>query len=258
MPPAMAATCMSADDAGCGPSDGWSPGGDHMHSDRGHADDAYLVLSLKVGGFRGRGGFVNGQPMEVGRISFTFQLDCSSECEFVFMEGSAKKGVTILQSWTGQQPRQFYSCLVRRNDSFTFSWAFQKVSWEKSYLRPSSSRRYEGDVAKIFNINVTNTVDGGASTCLPCPQGVGGEGCVPCPPGHYIEANTTACTACPPGTVVTEPLPYGSKSCLSCGPGLTAPDGLTCRAECLLSVQGRTYDLSNISRWYSYGGRWYS
>ncbi|XP_047735692.1 endosome/lysosome-associated apoptosis and autophagy regulator 1-like, partial [Hyalella azteca] len=108
--------------------------------------------------------------MEVGRISFTFQLDCSSECEFVFMEGSAKKGVTILQSWTGQQPRQFYSYLVRRNDSFTFSWAFQKVSWEKSYLRPSSSRRYEGDVAKIFNINVTNTVDGGASTCLPCPQ----------------------------------------------------------------------------------------
>ena len=45
----------------------------------------------QVGGFRGREGFVNGQPMEVGRISFTFELECTSECEFVFMEVSAPK-----------------------------------------------------------------------------------------------------------------------------------------------------------------------
>lgn len=25
-------------------------------------------------------------------------------------------------------------------------------------------------MAKVFNINVTNTIDGGASSCLPCPQ----------------------------------------------------------------------------------------
>lgn len=41
---------------------------------------------LQVGGFRGREGFVSGRPMEVGRISFTFELSCASDCEFVFME----------------------------------------------------------------------------------------------------------------------------------------------------------------------------
>lgn len=33
---------------GCSTSEGWQVGGDHIHSGRGHADDAYLVLSLKV------------------------------------------------------------------------------------------------------------------------------------------------------------------------------------------------------------------
>lgn len=46
----------------------------------------------------------------------------------------------------------------------------RQVSWEKSYLRPSSSRTLEMDMAKIYNINVTNTIGGGASSCLPCPK----------------------------------------------------------------------------------------
>lgn len=47
---------------------------------------------------------------------------------------------------------------------------FLQVSWEKSYLKSSTLRMYETDMAKVFNINVTNTIDGGASSCLPCPQ----------------------------------------------------------------------------------------
>lgn len=31
---------------------------------------------------------MGGRPMEVGRISFTFELSCASDCEFVFMEVS--------------------------------------------------------------------------------------------------------------------------------------------------------------------------
>ncbi|KAK3864258.1 hypothetical protein Pcinc_028364 [Petrolisthes cinctipes] len=247
MPPNMAATCMSADDMGCSTMDGWQVGGDHIHSGRGHADDAYLVLSLKVGGFRGREGFVSGRPMEVGRISFTFELSCASDCEFVFMEASTKKGVTVLQRWTGAQPRQYYSYLVTRNDSYTFSWAFQKVSWEKSYQKTGSFRLFESDMAKVFNINVTKTIDGGASSCLPCPQAPAASGCIPCPAGHYIQRNTTECTRCKADTVVTDPLPYGPESCLPCGLGLTAPDHLTCIVQCHLTIDNRTYDLSNIS-----------
>ncbi|KAK7063026.1 hypothetical protein SK128_018005 [Halocaridina rubra] len=246
LPPNMAASCMSADNFGCSSAKIWQVGGDHVYSARGHADDAYLVLSLKVGGFRGREGFVSGRPMEVGRISFTFELDCASDCEFVFMEASIKKGVIILQRWTGAQRRQYYSYLVTRNDSYTFSWAFQKVSWEKSYMRSGFSRTFDTDMAKVYNINVTNTIDGGASTCLPCPQAKA-AGCIPCPAGHYIENNTTECTKCPPDTVVTDTLPYGKESCLPCGPGLTAPDHLTCIVQCRLTVENKTYDLTNIS-----------
>ncbi|XP_066943846.1 endosome/lysosome-associated apoptosis and autophagy regulator family member 2-like isoform X1 [Macrobrachium rosenbergii] len=247
MPPNMAATCMPADHFGCSGSDGWQVNGDHIHSGRGHSDDAYLVLSLKVGGFRGREGFVNGHPMEVGRISFTFELVCVTDCEFVFMEASATKGVVVVQRWAGAQQRLYYSYGVTRNDSYTFSWAFLKVSWEKSYMRLGSSRLYETDMAKIFSINVTNTIDGGASTCIPCPQAPATTGCIPCPAGHYIEPNTTECTKCPPDTVVTDPLPYGKDSCLPCGPGLTAPDHLTCIVQCRLTIDNKTYDLTNIS-----------
>ncbi|XP_042213922.1 endosome/lysosome-associated apoptosis and autophagy regulator family member 2-like isoform X1 [Homarus americanus] len=247
IPPQMAATCMPADEVGCSKSDGWQVGGEYIHSGRGHADDAYLVLSLKVGGFRGREGFVSGMPMEVGRISFTFELKCASDCKFVFMEASTKKSATVLQHWSGNLHRQYYSYLITRNDTYTFSWAFQKVAWEKSYLKKESSRMFEGDMAKVFNINVTNTIDGGASSCLPCPQAPAASGCIPCPAGHYIENNTTECTRCPPNTVVTDPLPYGHQSCLPCGPGLTAPDHLSCIVECRLTVDNRTYDLTNIS-----------
>ncbi|XP_063598992.1 endosome/lysosome-associated apoptosis and autophagy regulator family member 2-like isoform X2 [Penaeus indicus] len=256
MPPRMAATCMSSDDIGCNNSEGWQVAGDHIHSGRGHADDAYLVLSLKVGGFRGRE--MGGRPMEVGRISFTFELSCASDCEFVFMEASSKKGVIVLKRWTGPQPRMYYNYIVTRNDSYTFSWAFQKVSWEKSYLKSSTLRMYETDMAKVFNINVTNTIDGGASSCLPCPQvsvlaadlnyeTSEAAGCIPCPAGQYIENSTTECTPCPANTVVTDPLPYGPQSCLPCGVGLTAPDHLTCIVQCRLTVDNYTYDLTNIS-----------
>lgn len=247
LPPKMTATCMTADVLGCSTSDGWQVAGDHIQSGQGLADDAYLVLSLKVDGLRGREGFV-GRPMEVGRISFTFELSCVSECVFAFMEASASKGLTVLEKWTGAQPRQHYSYLVTRNDSYTFSWAFQKVSWDKSYKKQGLLRMFKADMAKVFSINVTNTIDGGASSCLPCPQAPSAVGCIPCPAGHYIENNTTECTHCPPDTVVTDPLPYGRQSCLPCGPGLTAPDHLTCIVECRLTVDNRTYDLTSIRK----------
>ncbi|XP_050739422.1 endosome/lysosome-associated apoptosis and autophagy regulator family member 2-like isoform X2 [Eriocheir sinensis] len=248
MPPNMASTCVSYNDNVCSSPDGWQEAGDHIQTKRGSVDDAYLVLSLKVQGFRGREGFVGGRPMEVGRISFTFELTCSSECQFIFTEASSKNDAKPLQVWTGSQPRQFYSYLITRNDSYSFSWLFQKVPWEKSSIKPSLSlRRFETDVAKIFNINVSNTVEGGASNCLPCFQAQTAAGCIPCPAGHYIEKNTTECTPCPPNTVVTAPLPYGPESCIPCGPGLVAPDHLSCGAECRLKVGNYTYDLRNIS-----------
>lgn len=79
-------------------------------------------------------------------------------------------------------------------------------------------------------------------------QAPAASGCIPCPAGHYIQRNTTECTRCKADTVVTDPLPYGPDSCLPCGPGLTAPDHLTCIVQCHLTIDNKTYDLTNISK----------
>jgi hypothetical protein len=52
------------------------------------------------------------------------------------------------------------------NDTYTFSWAFQKLQLGQS----NRNIKLEDDVAKIYSINVTNTIDGGADMCLPCHQ----------------------------------------------------------------------------------------
>jgi hypothetical protein len=52
------------------------------------------------------------------------------------------------------------------NDSYTFSWAFQKLQLGLS----NHNIKVGDDVARIFSINVTNTIDGGAAMCLPCHQ----------------------------------------------------------------------------------------
>lgn len=53
-----------------------------------------------------------------------------------------------------------------QNDSYTFSWAFEKL--QLGQMRDNIG--IDDDVAKIFSINVTNTIDGGAAFCLPCHQ----------------------------------------------------------------------------------------
>ena len=61
---------------GCTTAAAWLTSGDHVRTGQGHAPDAYLILSLKIEkGFRGR-----------GSVSFTFQLDCIADCQFVFMQ----------------------------------------------------------------------------------------------------------------------------------------------------------------------------
>ena len=62
---------------GCTTAAAWVTSGDHLKTGQGHAPDAYLILSLRVDkGFRG------GR----GAVSFTFQLDCEADCQFVFMQ----------------------------------------------------------------------------------------------------------------------------------------------------------------------------
>ena len=50
-----------------------------------------------------------------------------------------------------------------------FSWAYRKSA-------TSSQFNLLNDYAKIYMINITNTLSGGAATCKHCPQGATGNG----------------------------------------------------------------------------------
>jgi hypothetical protein len=62
---------------GCTTAAAWLTSGDHLRTGHGHAPDSYLILSLKI-----EKGFRAGR----GAVSFTFQLDCDGDCQFVFMQ----------------------------------------------------------------------------------------------------------------------------------------------------------------------------
>jgi len=241
LPPGMSTRCMSLEGtqtgSGCTTTSAWLPSGDHMRTSQGHATDAYLILSLKIEkGFRG-----------AGSVSFTFQLDCKGQCQLVFMQSSPAKGVSVIETWSGRTPRQYFTYRLPQNGSYTFNWAFQKQGWSQD--APVRMRVFsDSDVARLYSVNVTNTAQGGASVCLPCAQGSDASGCIPCPLGHFTQGSQ--CARCPANTVVVDQTVVGKSACVQCGPGLVTSDHKTCTTDCTPSVNGTRYDLRKIGSGY--------
>jgi len=77
---------LSPIDSGCNQSPPWQLSGNHVRSGKGHADWVYLVLTLTVEGFRGIGGMINGQLLEVGTLQFSFEMTCKQDCELLLMQ----------------------------------------------------------------------------------------------------------------------------------------------------------------------------
>jgi len=65
---------------------GWTGVSDHIYSNKGNADDAYLILNMDIGGFIGKVEYVDGQPLPVGTVSFDFETLCTKDCTFMFMQ----------------------------------------------------------------------------------------------------------------------------------------------------------------------------
>ena len=73
-------------DRGCNGQLGWvSTEDSSMHTTQGHADDAYIVLGLTVGGFKGRRQILFSKPVAVANISFVFEQKCQGDCILFFM-----------------------------------------------------------------------------------------------------------------------------------------------------------------------------
>ena len=85
-------------------------------------------------------------------------------------------------------------------------------------------RHFVNDMVKVYSINVTNALDGVASSCRACALGPqnsqqAGSSCVPCPVGFFIDRDTNRCQECPPNTYLAGHHAYSRDSCVACGPG---------------------------------------
>ncbi|KAK3589467.1 hypothetical protein CHS0354_030589 [Potamilus streckersoni] len=244
--PNMTSECVSLQDKDCSNESGWLPFGDHLHSHVGRNENAYVLLHLKIPGFRATSGPLEGMSaVTVGEISFEFETSGSDSCQLLFIVAEGQDIQSIKQQWTGTNRKQRYVYQVTKNSSLSLIWAFQNSAW--MYTSKDSQTNLNG-VAKIYSIKVTNTLNGGAEKCQTCPEGTTRDGCIPCPEGHYIDPDIMKCMKCPPNTVVYSRSSYGVNSCKPCGPGLIASKGSTCVSECTFrDTQGRNYDFKNLT-----------
>lgn len=250
----ISSRCLAFSDSGCISKNGWLVSTDSIHTSKGHSDDAFMVLSLMVGGFKAQNHGRGARKNAVASITFLFDLKCEGKCTFFFMRQDDDSDKTlddidILQTWTGPTTKQQYTYDIHSTDAVTFSWAFQKNSPDSG---DSNKHLYADDIATIYAVNVTNTVYGGAVECTTCPQGTNKEGCIPCPAGHYVDPVTSHCVNCPPGTVVHSSNPWGKESCKSCGQGLTVvmdpkPGKADCQTSCKYSADGKNFDFTPLA-----------
>uniref|UniRef100_A0A673NCA6 UPF0577 protein KIAA1324-like homolog n=2 Tax=Sinocyclocheilus rhinocerous TaxID=307959 RepID=A0A673NCA6_9TELE len=219
---------------------GWEVAGDHIRIGVGGSDNDYLILNLRVPGFKLPTSVNDASATEFGRITFIFETNCSADCELYFMIST-----NVVESWVGSKPRQAYTHTMTKNASVSYTWAFQRTNKASDHVN---------DIAKIYSITVTNAMDGSASGCHACAMmsQQDGSSCVPCPAGHFINKDTNQCQECPSNTFLSGHHIYGQEACQPCGPGSkNNKEHSVCFNDCTFSHMDRnrtlTYDLSALS-----------
>ncbi|XP_072026533.1 endosome/lysosome-associated apoptosis and autophagy regulator family member 2-like isoform X4 [Amphiura filiformis] len=253
MPPNMDSSCLSWSGSGCSENKGWVLAGDSIHSSLGQADDAYLILQLSVEGFDGEEGFVDGKAIELGELSFVFSLECTADCGlFLLEERGPENKSPVIETWEKSQEKQEYRLAITKNGPRTFTWAFQKADMDQGY-DDTPSNIYRTDMAKIYSIKLTNTMNGGAAMCKKCPKGSNQKGCIPCEPGMYIANNTeNTCTKCPENTYLRANNAYGRESCISCGPNLYSNKEKTkCHSTCHIHSNTKHFQLTKLAGYHT-------
>ncbi|XP_076849513.1 endosome/lysosome-associated apoptosis and autophagy regulator family member 2 isoform X2 [Brachyhypopomus gauderio] len=232
LPANMKSSCFNVANTKCDDMNGWEVSGDHIRSAAGGSDNDYLILNLKVPGFRLPTSVSGTSGTEFGRITFVFETICSADCELYFMMDTDRRNTNVVESWEGRKEKQSYMHIMTKNASVSYTWAFQRTNQAKDV------RRYVNDMAKIYSITVTNAVDGQAAECRPCAVEwrQPGSACVPCPAGHYIDEKRSRCQECPPNTFLSGHHVYGLAACQPCGPGSRSdPEHRLCFSDCLFT-----------------------
>ncbi|XP_026101760.1 UPF0577 protein KIAA1324-like [Carassius auratus] len=215
LPANMNTSCFNVANNNCDGLNGWEAAGGQVQSGAGRSDNDYLILNLAVPGFKLPVSVREASGGEYGRITFEFETNCSTDCEFYFMEDVDRRSTNVIESWDGSKTKQSYTHVITENSSVTFTWAFQRTS------HAADVRQYVNDMVKIYSVTLTNAMDGVASVCRACAlqSQQTGSSCVPCPAGHYIDKETNQCQECPPNTVLSGHHIYGKEACQLCGPG---------------------------------------
>ncbi|XP_035825827.1 endosome/lysosome-associated apoptosis and autophagy regulator family member 2 [Aplysia californica] len=247
MPPNMTTRCISIGMESCSNTAGWVPAGDRLRTSFGLRDNnIFLVLVLKVAGFRGEPGTVDGKPITLSTISFELDLHCESPCQLIFLSDALGRN-TVLQTWEETMEKTVFSHEIFTNESVTFTWAFQPDDFGLADPGDEVHTSRMKNLAQIYNLKVTNTLSGGASQCESCPEGKSADGCIPCSDGHYVDPQSQRCQACPAGTVLPSSNSWGQDSCKKCGPGLHPVGGRSCKSDCRFTDDmGREYDFTEL------------
>ncbi|XP_052780227.1 endosome/lysosome-associated apoptosis and autophagy regulator family member 2-like isoform X2 [Mya arenaria] len=245
IPDVIGTACIPFTEKECSNDTKWLAFGDHIESHFARGESAYLVLQVKVAGFRTQHVMGEGESSSVGQLKMTFETQCEGFCQIVILSDDSGKE-DVISAWEYQTKETNFVYNFKKNTSFTLSVAFQNSGW---MLRDSLNN----STMKISSLEVTNTINGGASICHTCPKGKGQNGCIPCPDGQYIDVNTTSCVSCPPRTVVPSHNAYGVESCKPCGRGLTVFKGRSCISTGVFTDDlGRTFDLRNLTATYKF------
>uniref|UniRef100_A0A3B3ZPQ4 MRH domain-containing protein n=1 Tax=Periophthalmus magnuspinnatus TaxID=409849 RepID=A0A3B3ZPQ4_9GOBI len=138
LPPNMKSTCFNVGNSKCDLMNGWETAGEYVQSGAGASDNDYLLLNIRIPGFKLPTSMSGQSSSEYGRITFEFETQCTADCELYFMMDINRKSTTVVESWSKTQNRRTYSHVMNQNASVSYTWAFQRTN-QPSEVTPTCS-----------------------------------------------------------------------------------------------------------------------
>ncbi|CAD5110887.1 DgyrCDS252 [Dimorphilus gyrociliatus] len=227
----MSTSCLDTSLSFCRSNISWKSNGDFMKTTDKNGYDTYSILTIKVFGFA-EPKILAGETI-YSNIEITYDTSCEENCNFLFMtlNNFTRRGLS--EKLAPSKTKTTHSSRLNSEQYPTLMWAFQKST-------PS-------DYARIYQIRITNVINGGATRCSNCTiKDVKNAICDQCPPGQVI-SNGTECKPCPENNIVITNK-KGESVCAPCAEGLKSIDGLKCVTTCKFQKHnGKIYDFTKMA-----------
>lgn len=244
LPSNMAVSCLTIHTETCLGKQGWTANGGMMASNLNEIPVAFLILKLKIKGFRSVTKIAGGE-VEYGRLKFVFELKCFDDCVMFLMKNEAGGSNKVLRSWHRKTEQSSFEYVFRQNETMDITWAYQKTS-----KRLHEDDKYSDDKAAIYSLELLNAVSSPAVDCIGCAFGSDKSGCIPCTAGHRIDESSKKCVKCPENTIMSHDT-IQSENCSECSNGTVSNDAQTaCQNDCTYysSINNRSYEFTELMK----------